>query len=240
MTWSPPGSSTYRAPGIVRARYRAFSTWQTWSSTEWRISVGTRIAGATSRTSMSCAIRMNTSAAEGEADCILSLANHSSARGSSPQLRTKTFSDDGTLLQRSGSPTIDSSNSARVLSPQGQSSVVSSLTSAPQSSNATVRCGKLAAKSIDIGPPSDSPISAARSEPTASITARTSSILSSSVPAWTRSERPMPRLSNRITRAKEPRRSTKRRYEGSSQTTCRLVTKPSTKTMSTGPSPTTW
>jgi hypothetical protein len=71
------------------------------------------------------------------------------------------------------------------------------------------------------------------------MTARTS-MRSSSVPTCTRSESPIPRLSNKITRANEPSRSVKRRYEGSSHMTCRFVNEPSTKTMSTGPSPTTW
>ena len=52
-------NSTYRAPGIVRARNRAFSTWQTLSSTRWSTSVGTEIAGQTSLTSISKAIRTN-------------------------------------------------------------------------------------------------------------------------------------------------------------------------------------
>ena len=189
---------------------------------------------------MSCAIRMNASAAAGEADCSLSLRYQSSTAGSSSRLGTNAFSDAGRRPQRSESVVIDSSNSSRVLSPHGQSSVLSSLTSAPARSKATVRSGKLAANSIDIGPPSDSPISAARSEPTASITARTSSMRSSSVPTCARSESPIPRLSNRITRANEPSRSMKRRYDGSSHLTWRFVNEPSTKTMSTGPSPTTW
>src|SRR5438876_221600 len=52
-------------------------------------------------------------------------------------------------------------------------------------------------------PPSEAPKMAARSEPTASITARTSSIRCSSVGSWsagTGSDIPVPRLSNRITR----------------------------------------
>ncbi len=67
--------------------------------------------------------------------------------------------------------------------------------------------GYVAANSAHIGPPSDEPTSAARSEPTACITACTSSMRSSSMGASvTRSERPVPRLSNNITRAKAPSR----------------------------------
>jgi len=62
-----------------------------------------------------------------------------------------------------------------------------------------------------IGPPSEMPNTAACSLPTASITARTSSMRSSSVaiPAI-RSESPLPRLSNRMSREKEVRRCVNR------------------------------
>ena len=72
-----------------------------------------------------------------------------------------------------------------------------------------MRSGYVAANSRHIGPPSDAPKSAARSDPTASITARTSSIRCSSVgrsSSGTRSDRPVPRLSNRINRQKEASR----------------------------------
>jgi hypothetical protein len=58
-----------------------------------------------------------------------------------------------------------------------------------------------------IGAPSEMPTIAARADPTASITARTSSILVSSVGApGTRSDMPVPRLSKTIRRALETRR----------------------------------
>ena len=53
---------------------------------------------------------------------------------------------------------IHASCSSRVDSPHGQSTVFSSLTSAPTSRSACVRSGYVAAKSIDIGPPSETPI----------------------------------------------------------------------------------
>src|SRR5215467_9119677 len=46
---------------------------------------------------------------------------------------------------------------------------------------AAVRCGYVAANRMLIGPPSETPMNAARSDPTASITALTSSIRCSSV-----------------------------------------------------------
>ena len=69
---------------------------------------------------------------------------------------------------------------------------------------AAVRSGYVAANKAAIAAPSHDPISAARSEPTASMTARTSSIRSSSEGApSTGSEMPVPRLSKRRTRAIE-------------------------------------
>src|SRR3954451_10016598 len=100
--------------------------------------------------------------------------------------------------------------------------------------------GISAANSTLIAPPSEMPNRAARSLPAASITARTSSIPSSSVAtAPTLSERPVPRLSNRISRLKELRREKKRARAGLSQAISRLEMKPGMKTMSNGPFPTT-
>ena len=75
-----PGSSTYFAPGISRARKRPFSTWQMLSPTRCRTSVGTWTAETTSRTSMSNAMRMNAIASPGVADIICSRPNHSCVR----------------------------------------------------------------------------------------------------------------------------------------------------------------
>ena len=59
-----------------------------------------------------------------------------------------------------------------------------------------------------IGAPSETPSSVARSDPAASITARTSSMRSSSVgTSFTGSDIPMPRLSKRISRENEASRS---------------------------------
>ena len=64
----------------------------------------------------------------------------------------------------------------------------------------------------------------ARCEPTASITARRSSIRSSSVATATRSDRPVPRLSNMIKRLNDASRSKYRRSVGSSHCSSRLET----------------
>jgi hypothetical protein len=74
---------------------------------------------------------------------------------------------------------------------------------------ASVRSGYVAAKSSAIGAASATPMIAARSRPTASITADTSSIQSSSGGSsfdGIGSERPIPYLSNEISRLNEERR----------------------------------
>jgi hypothetical protein len=72
----------------------------------------------------------------------------------------------------------------------------------PYSTSAVTHSGCDAAKTTLIGTPSETPNSAARSDLAASITARMSSLRSSSVgaPAM-RSDMPVPRLSKTITRA---------------------------------------
>ena len=92
-----------------------------------------------------------------------------------------------------------------------------------------------------IGPPSETPNRAARSDPAASMTARTSSMRSSRVGASvTGSDSPVPRLSKTIRRENELSRSKKRANGGASHWSSRWVAKPSTSTRSIGPSPTTW
>ena len=91
-----------------------------------------------------------------------------------------------------------------------------------------MRSGYVAAKSIDSGPPSDMPIRAARSEPTASMTARMSSIRSSSEPTETWSERPIPRLSNMIKREKLASRFRKLETVGSVHWKSRCESQPQT------------
>jgi hypothetical protein len=89
--------------------------------------------------------------------------------------------------------------------------------------------------------PSDMPSSAARSEPAASITARTSSIRSSSVGApATGSERPTPRRSKTSTLAKEPSRRRKRDIAGLSHIRSRWERKGKASTRSISPSPNAW
>ena len=106
-----------------------------------------------------------------------------------------------------------------------------------------VRRGYVAAKRTHSEAPSETPKRAARSDPAASHTAWTSSIRVSSVgraDSGTRSESPVPRLSNRISREKLASRSKKRAIVGSSQAASTWETQPGTQTRSRGPSPTTW
>src|SRR6185369_5318331 len=90
----------------------------------------------------------------------------------------------------------------------------------PNMTSEATRSGYVAANIVAMAAPSDIPNNAARDEPTASITARTSSIRSSSVgtPAM-RSDIPTPRLSKRINREKDAKRRRYRATEGSSQKT---------------------
>src|SRR5262245_34073173 len=105
---------------------------------------------------------------------------------------------------------------------------------------ADVRSGYVAAYRRDIGPPSETPISAARLEPVASNTALTSSMRSSSVGIATRSERPVPRLSKRIRREKEASRRKNLAGRGCSQSYSKCETNPGTQKRSKEPSPRTW
>ena len=87
-----------------------------------------------------------------------------------------------------------------------------------------MRSGCSAANSTLIGAPSDTPKKAARSDPAASITARTSSTRCSSVGTdFTGSDSPVPRLSKRISRANEAILSKKRANSGDSHWTSRCV-----------------
>src|SRR5882762_3892377 len=87
------------------------------------------------------------------------------------------------------------------------------------------------------GPPSDQQYMAARSEPAASITARTSPIRSSIVCSAMRSESPCPRLSKTITLAKAVSLFRRCSWLGTSHSnsTCERV--PGISTMSRGPWP---
>lgn len=108
--------------------------------------------------------------------------------------------------------------------------------------SATVRSGLVAANSAAIGPASKTPMIAARSEPTAAITASTSSMYVSqggSASKGSGSELPEPRRSNRISRENVAMRLYIAAATGSSQSRSTLPYVPAETTRSGGPSPTT-
>ena len=108
----------------------------------------------------------------------------------------------------------------------------------PYSTSADTRSGCDAAKTTLIGTPSESPNSAARCDPAASITARMSSERSSRVAIFlTRSERPVPRLSNTITRLNDAIRSRNAANRGCCHISSTWEAEPGVNTRSTGPSP---
>lgn len=83
----------------------------------------------------------------------------------------------------------------------------------------------------------------ARSQPTASITETTSRAQNSgpiTSTEGTREDRPMPRWSSRITRAKAASRRWKRYIDGSASTESIGIDGPGSSTRSIGPSPSTW
>ena len=107
--------------------------------------------------------------------------------------------------------------------------------------SARTRSGWEAANSAVKPQPSSIETSTGCSEPTASITAWTSSICSSSgVAPAIPSDIPLPRRSNRISRANDASRSRKRAKDGSSQDSSMFDRYDGTSTTSSGPSPTTW
>jgi hypothetical protein len=110
--------------------------------------------------------------------------------------------------------------------------------------NASVRSGCVAANRKHKAPPSSSPYRIPRSEPAASITARMSSILASSVgrcSPLTLSESPVPLRSKSINRPRAARPRSKEAWTGHSQTRSTFeMYELFTNTMSGGPEPVTW
>ena len=122
---------------------------------------------------------------------------------------------------------ISAHSSAEVC--HGISSFLTQAAPAPNSMSELTRLGADAASIIAMKAVSWTPKSVADLEPTASITARTSSAISSSGgEAWGeyRSEHPTPRRSSRISREKEERPSRKRAIGGTSHETSTFDTHP--------------
>ena len=106
--------------------------------------------------------------------------------------------------------------------------------------NECVRSGREAANIIAIRPASLTPRSAARSDPTASSTAKASSAHSSQLGRAsndTGSDAPIPRRSSMIKRLNDASRRSRLAYGGYSQRMSRASPIPGIHTKSTGPSP---
>ena len=134
-----------------------------------------------------------------------------------------------TLLRRPHSRSTRSSATSCVDARRASSPVSgSSRPNVPYRISPSVRSGKVAANDPDIAPPPIVPKCTARSDPAASITARTSSIRSARVGSSsgaTRSDRPVPRLSKRISRESSASRRRKRASGWTSQARSRCVTR---------------
>jgi hypothetical protein len=108
----------------------------------------------------------------------------------------------------------------------------------PNRMSLETRSGYVAANKTLIAQPSEYPKSVARLEPTASITARTSSIRCSSEGAsYILSDKPCPRLSKVTTRANLERRRRKAVHPANSCWNSMFDMKPGIRIISTGPSP---
>ena len=153
--------------------------------------------------------------------------------------RRKNSAAASRLPQRRTTSSISRSRSARVGS-QGSSGLRTNRGVVLIRTRAVVRSGYVAANRAQRGPPSPSPHRTARSVPAASITARMSSMRTSRVPPATRSDMPVPRLSNRSNRLIDARRLKNCACEGFSQTSSTWWVMLGMKTRSIGPSPTTW
>jgi len=126
-------------------------------------------------------------------------------------------------------------------SAQGQSGAHIVRAVVPKSARAITRCGCVAAKTSANDPESPAAKTTALDDPAASSTARRSSIRTSSGGApSTRSESPLPRLSNVIRRKRCASCSRNARRYGSSQTSSTCCVLPGIHSRSSGPSPTTW
>jgi hypothetical protein len=111
----------------------------------------------------------------------------------------------------------------------------------PNRTSARTRAGRVTEKKIAVGPPSESPKTAGRSMPAASMTASTSSARCSSVGTpVTGSDRPVPALSKIASRANDVIRSRNDLIAGCAQKNSMCETNDGTSTISTSPSPTTW
>ena len=230
----PPGNRTNRAPGICSVIHSAPAIGR-WSSARWSTSVGTAIEGRMSRTSIAWFICSICRYAFGLPLSLWARANASNSGSEAVGNHSRTSS---VVPQPSTSCSRSRSHSA-FGRPQGKSGAQRNRGNEPYTHSAATRSGCNAANNRLMGPPSETPITAARDEPAASMIARTSSIRVSRSATPTGSDAPVPRLSNRINRHHSAMAPKYRARAGSSQirSTCDIA--PGTYTRSNGPSPTT-
>ena len=200
--WSPSGYSMKRAPGIAAASF-APSAAGTWRSVRLcSTKVGTRTEGRISPTSilvLSCMIAFT---APGLADSRSSLPNWATAS----ELVAWDVETVWIMTPRPQPATMRAIlSSVSAEEPRSAERV-----KPPTRTRCETSSGQVAANSALMAQPSEKPMTAARREPAASITARTSSMRCSSEGAPVmRSDRPWPRLSKAMTRAKDASRRRK-------------------------------
>ena len=195
-------------PGMCSAMYRECETSTAMSPARWTITTGTRIAGSSGRTSTSSIIRSSARAAVGVA----------AKRCASPPCTPRRLVAGHRRRHRREVTAV----TPLALEPIERIVHRVAAPVAPDEAASPVIAGEAAPqqqpqRALGVGGREQQahraalrrPRSAARSDPTASITARTSSIRCSSVgrrSSGTRSDRPVPRLSNRISRQNDANR----------------------------------
>ncbi len=212
--WSSPSSATSRPPGIVDAIQRAWPRSVIRSPLRWRTSVGACTFGTIERTSTPG-----------------NLLGDATKRSKRAHHWTKTASPapEGPCRSRFRPVPISATNLRANAScssgvrPYGQSGPRTVFTTGAYRTSDRVRSGYEPQNSSIMAPPRAPPNTAARSEPAASITARRSSICTSSTGGSSpMSESPIPRMSNRISRENDASRSRNRAHRGSSHMTSRF------------------
>ena len=228
--WGRSPYSMYFASGIAAASFRPSASGTSASARLCRTSAGTRTLGRTDVTSIRRFINMSVLKAPGLHDRRSNLPNSAISR-SFPSWVPITRFIDRPVPHAATVAVTKASNASSVTENPAR-------TKPPTRTRCDTRSGYVAANNTLMGQPSENPSRIVRFEPTASMTARTSSIRSSSdgTPD-TRSDRPCPLLSNVTTRANPDKRCRNAVNPGSSWWNSTWEIAPGTMTMSSGPCP---
>jgi len=168
---------------------------------------------------------------------VRSIGPSSASWGPAAHVGARAVSNRPSPQCRQASPTV-SQMDANHSGPTGHRSKCSEVAVVLTRTSDSTRSGRVAASSAAAKPPSEYPMTTARSDPTASSTATMSSARCSTVGvAGIGSDSPVPGLSNRITRAKRLSRSSISVASGSLHHSSRCDIVPHTNTTSRGPSP---